>query len=67
MVYQTIKAHTFKKWIKPWLDQGDKVYSYVAIRADEDHRQGLVSQHKNLEVKLPFVNMGLISQAFMIC
>ena len=27
-------------------DQGDKVYSYVAIRADEDHRQGLVSQHK---------------------
>ncbi|MDR8449025.1 phosphoadenosine phosphosulfate reductase family protein, partial [Acinetobacter baumannii] len=37
-----LKLTPFKKWIKPWLDQGDKVYSYVAIRADEDHRQGLV-------------------------
>lgn len=54
-----LKLTPFKKWIKPWLDQGDKVYSYVAIRADEDHRQGLVSQHKNLEVKLPFREHGI--------
>lgn len=54
-----LKLDPFKKWIKPWLDQGDKVYSYVAIRADEEHRTGLISQHENLEVVLPFRQNGV--------
>lgn len=49
-----LKLLPFKNWIKPWLQKGDKVFSYVAIRADEEHREGLVSQHKNLQVLLPF-------------
>jgi hypothetical protein len=54
-----LKLLPFKNWIRSWLEQGDKVYSYVAIRADEDHREGLVSQHKNMQVMLPFREHGV--------
>jgi hypothetical protein len=54
-----LKLLPFKKWVQPWLDAGDKVYSYVAIRADEDHREGLISQHENLIVKFPFREHGV--------
>lgn len=54
-----LKLTPFKKWIKPWLDNGDKVYSYVAIRADEEHRTGLISEHENLKVTLPFREDGI--------
>ncbi|BBB58703.1 phosphoadenosine phosphosulfate reductase [Undibacterium sp. KW1] len=54
-----LKLLPFKNWIRPWLDNGDKVYSYVAIRSDEDHREGLISQHDNLIVKLPFREHGI--------
>lgn len=57
-----LKLLPFKNWIRPWLDNGDKVYSYVAIRADEDHREGLVSQHENLQVLLPFREDGIDRQ-----
>lgn len=54
-----LKLLPFKNWVRPWLDSGDKVYSYVAIRSDEDHREGLISQHDNLIVKLPFREHGI--------
>lgn len=54
-----LKLLPFKNWIRPWLACGDKVYSYVAIRADEDHREGLTSQHENLVVRLPFREAGI--------
>jgi hypothetical protein len=54
-----LKLLPFKKWVQPWLEAGDKVYSYVAIRADEDHREGLISQHENLIVKFPFREHGV--------
>lgn len=54
-----LKLLPFKNWVRPWLENDDKVYSYVAIRADEDHREGLVSQHENLQVKLPFREHGI--------
>lgn len=57
-----LKLLPFKQWIKPWLDQGHKIYSYVAIRSDEEHREGLVSQHKNLIVKMPFRENGIDKQ-----
>jgi hypothetical protein len=49
-----LKLLPFRKWIKPWLDAGDEVISYVAIRSDEDHREGYTSTHERLTVKMPF-------------
>jgi len=54
-----LKLDPFKNWIKPSLDAGDIVYSYVAIRADEEHREGMVAQHNNLKVKMPFRERGI--------
>ena len=48
-----LKLRPFEQWIKPLLDSGDVVYSYVAIRADEEFREGYSSKHDNLIVKLP--------------
>ena len=35
------------------------VYSYVAIRADEEYREGYASKHENLKIKLPFKDDGV--------
>ena len=57
-----LKLEPFKQWVRPWLEAGDKVYSYVAIRSDEEHREGMVAQHDNLLVKLPFREHGVDKQ-----
>ena len=49
-----LKIRPFEEWVRPVLDAGDKVTSYVAIRADEDYREGYSSTHANLAVRLPF-------------
>lgn len=49
-----LKLDPFKQWIRPWLAAKHKVFSYVAIRADEDHREGMITQDDNLIVRLPF-------------
>lgn len=54
-----LKLLPFRNWIKPWLDAGDEVHSYVAIRADETHREGYDSSHANLKVHLPFREAGV--------
>jgi len=54
-----LKLEPFKRWVRPSLQTGDTVYSYVAIRADEDHREGMVAQHENLKVKMPFREAGI--------
>lgn len=54
-----LKLEPFKHWVKPSLDAGDTVYSYVAIRSDEDHREGMVAQHPNLKVVMPFREHGV--------
>jgi hypothetical protein len=54
-----LKLDPFKQWIKPWLTAKEKVFSYVAIRADEDHRDGMIAQDENLTVKLPFREDGI--------
>lgn len=56
---RALKLEPFKRWVKPSLMAGDTVYSYVAIRADEDHREGMVAQHDNLIVKMPFREAGI--------
>ena len=54
-----LKIEPFKQWIKPWLAAKHKVFSYVAIRADEDHREGMIAQDENLLVRLPFREKGI--------
>ncbi|MGO3933687.1 phosphoadenosine phosphosulfate reductase family protein [Rhodopseudomonas pseudopalustris] len=49
-----LKLKPFEKWIRQYCDDGIKVFSYVAIRADEDYREGYNSKHENLMVQLPF-------------
>ncbi len=54
-----LKLRPFEQWIKPMLDNGQTAYSYVAIRADEEYREGYASKHDNLIVKLPFKDAGI--------
>jgi len=54
-----LKLRPFEQWIKPMLAEGTKVYSYVAIRADEEFRNAYNSKHENLIIKLPFKEEGI--------
>nr|WP_315463247.1 phosphoadenosine phosphosulfate reductase family protein [uncultured Rhodoferax sp.] len=54
-----LKLAPFEDWVKPMLAAGDKVTSYVAIRADEDYREGYTAKNENLIVKLPFREAGV--------
>lgn len=54
-----LKIRPFEAWVRPDLDQGTKITSYVAIRADENHREGHESKHSNLTVRLPFREHGI--------
>jgi hypothetical protein len=60
-----MKLHPFKRWIQPWLNAGDQVVSYVAIRADEDQREGMVTHHKNLSVSMPFRDHNVDKQGVL--
>lgn len=53
-----LKLRPFEQWIKPVLAD-TTVYSYVAIRSDEQYREGYASKHQNLIVKLPFKEEGI--------
>ena len=54
-----LKLNPFEQWIKPMLASGEIVTSYVAIRADEDYREGYSSKQDNLIIKLPFREAGI--------
>ena len=54
-----LKLRPFEHWVKPMLDDGDTVYSYVAIRADEEYREGYASKHERLIVRLPLKEAGI--------
>lgn len=56
---RVLKLLPFLEWIKPMLASGDEVYSYVAIRADEEHRTGMAESHSNLHVVMPFRENGI--------
>lgn len=60
-----LKLEPFKRWIRPWLAAGDRVVSYVAIRADEDQREGHISQHENLAIEMPFRAEGIDRQGVL--
>lgn len=54
-----LKLAPFEQWVRPMLNAGDKVTSYVAIRSDEEYREGYTSKHDNLKVSLPFRDAGI--------
>jgi hypothetical protein len=54
-----LKLAPFENWIRPMLASGEEITSYVAIRADEDYREGYSSTNKNLKIKLPFRESGI--------
>ncbi|HDV1527912.1 TPA: hypothetical protein RHW21_004690 [Escherichia coli] len=54
-----LKLRPFELWVRPMLASGDTVTSYVAIRADEEYREGYASKHKNLKIALPFRENGI--------
>lgn len=54
-----LKIKPFEEWVRPFVRAGDVVHSYVAIRADEDYREGYISGQENLRVHLPFRTAGI--------
>lgn len=54
-----LKIKPFEEWVRPLVRAGDVVHSYVAIRADEDYREGYISGQENLRVHLPFRTAGI--------
>ncbi|MER9632696.1 phosphoadenosine phosphosulfate reductase family protein [Mesorhizobium sp. M0228] len=54
-----LKIRPFEQWLRPDLDAGVQIVSYVAIRGDEDYREGYASTHPNLSVRLPFREHGI--------
>ncbi len=54
-----LKIKPFEEWLRPALAAGDVINSYVAIRSDEDYREGYVSGQENLKVHLPFRQAGI--------
>ena len=38
---------------------GETIYSYVAIRSDEEYREGYASKNDRLIVRLPFKQAGI--------
>ena len=54
-----LKLRPFEQWIKPKLESGMKIFSYVAIRSDEEYREGYTSRHENLIIRLPFKEDGI--------
>src|SRR5450830_761068 len=60
-----LKLAPFEQWIRPMLAAGDTVSTYVAIRADEEYREGYTSKHENLKVRLPFREAGIDKKGVM--
>lgn len=54
-----MKLRPFEQWVKPLLEDGYNIYSYVAIRSDEEYREGYQSRHDNLVVRLPLKDAGI--------
>src|SRR5207237_9577632 len=53
------KLRPFAQWITPFLETGMRIVSDVAIRSDEEYREGYSSTNENLIVRLPFKEAGV--------
>ena len=54
-----LKLRPFEQWLRPKLENGETIYSYVAIRSDEEYREGYASKNDRLIVRLPFKEVGV--------
>ena len=54
-----LKLRPFEQWLRPKLENGETIYSYVAIRSDEEYRDGYASKNDRLIVRLPFKEVGI--------
>jgi 3'-phosphoadenosine 5'-phosphosulfate sulfotransferase (PAPS reductase)/FAD synthetase len=54
-----LKLRPFEDWIRPMLESGIRVTSYVAIRSDEEFREGYSAKRENLIVRLPLKDAGI--------
>ena len=54
-----MKLKLFEDWVKPMLNEGTIIHSYVAIRADEPYREGYNATQENLNIHLPFRDDGV--------
>lgn len=54
-----MKLKPFESWVNKFLKDGYTVYSYVAIRSDEEYREGYQSRQENLIIKMPFREDGI--------
>lgn len=54
-----LKIKPFEAWMKQFLQDGYRITSYVAIRADESHREGYVAPNPKVSVKMPFRDVGI--------
>lgn len=63
-----MKLEPFEKWIRPFLNDGYEVISYVGIRADEPWRDGYRpnENQKYLTIKMPFAEDGIKSRVYSI-
>ena len=43
-----LKLRPFEHWLRPMLEAGETIYSYVAIRSDEEYREGYSSRNDRL-------------------
>jgi 3'-phosphoadenosine 5'-phosphosulfate sulfotransferase (PAPS reductase)/FAD synthetase len=60
-----LKLRPFEEWIRADLAAGNKVVSYVAIRADEPYRSGHIATHPHLTVRFPFREHGIDKPAVL--
>ncbi len=56
---RNLKIRPLEQWIQPFLDAGQVVNSYVAIRADEPYRKGYASTKDRLFIHFPFREVGI--------
>lgn len=54
-----MKLKPFEEWVGKFIKDGYTVYSYVAIRSDEEFREGYQSRDENLIIKMPFRENGI--------
>ena len=54
-----LKLRPFERWVRQFIEADETVISYVAIRGDEEYREGYQSNKNKLLVRLPFKEHGI--------
>lgn len=60
-----MKLKPFEAWVKNFIDSDYNVYSFVAIRSDEEYREGYQSRQEKLKIILPFKEDGIDKNGVM--